>query len=173
MTLRDYLPTALVALVAGILIAIVLWGAGGCNHYATAWRATAAVKAAGNLADDSIASSVTAKHRECIAKHCGSDDPAKCKSPAEYRDCVGKAQAVGLAWMQVVRPAINSALQATVTGLTIAERVKLKPDFNWMDALKPAVCMLSKVAKEWSDYFGPNAQTVKTYLAVVEGVACD
>jgi len=161
---RGLVATLLIALLAGILYAVILLQ-GACNPRAAAWRTTAAVKAAGNVAAQALADEGDKQHRQCLSKHGPKTEG--------YANCIKDHYAAMLAWQNFVKPAINSALRATVDGLTIASKVKLKPDFDWKAALKPAACAILKIVSEWKHLFGKRAKTILGVLAGGEAFVCE
>lgn len=153
----------------GVLLLIVLMSIGalcwsGCNPYAVGWRAAAGVKSAGELAEDTLASTIRAKHAECVKKHGA--------QTYEYAECIKNYRLAAIYWIRYLRPSINAAIRATVTALTIAERVKGK-EANWVELLKPAVCALVGILQEWSPLIPPKIQErIRGLLALAKGVTC-
>lgn len=147
------------------LIALPFLALAGCpKPYDAGWRTVAAVQSAGNAADDALARVGRAKHEECSSKHA--------QGSTEYSDCVAKERTAITYWVNYVRPAINTALLATVSGLQVAEKVKTKPDYDWKEELKPAVCLLAKVLEQWAPLFGKYADTIKAFLGAAKGFSC-
>ena len=130
---------------AGILFAAAVLLSGalcslGCGHYDAAWRATASVRAAGEMTDTALAQAAGAKHRKCLAKF----GP----KTMGYASCIRSTKTALEQWTRHAKPAINSALIATATGLTIAEKTGSK-DYNWTSALRPAACGLARAVMQW------------------------
>jgi hypothetical protein len=159
--MNNKITTLLIAFAAGILLACV----SSCVHkYEAGWRSVAGVQSAGNLADDVLAKAAKAKHDDCFQKHG--------QGTYQYADCIDTYRRALVYWVTYVRRVINSALQATVTGLTIAENVKAKNNYDWKQDLWPAVCTLAKILEEWSPMFGKHTKKIQSYLNMAKGITC-
>ncbi len=151
-----------------IIIILALLLTASCNPYAAAWRTTGAVREAGTLVDKAIAEAAYAAQKRCVSKHG--------KDTGPYVDCVkgsGEWKALNQ-WRDKARPAINSALVATVTALTIAEHAKDKK-FSWqlfLEIVKPAACGIARAVEQWKGFFGSKAQAIMIGVQAVKGLVC-
>lgn len=159
-----------VALLVGILAVLTFMLLNGllsgcCNATCIAWRTTATVKDAATLTDTTIAGVAREKRASC-AKVSSVGTP-------RYTECITPTRDALHQWVTYARPAINSALVATVAALTIAERAKQTPK-DWLGLLKPAACALSRCTRAWGHLLPPSAQNTVLGVAAMVGYAtCD
>ena len=130
------------------------------------WRVVSAVRGAAELTDQAVAAAAVKEHNRCMAFHKGPG--------AGYKGCIEatKAYSALVNWRLYGKPTINSALIATVATLTIYENAKGKKP-KWLEVLKPAVCALSKVLKQWADLLGPSKGAVMAAVAAAGVFTCD
>ncbi len=112
----------------------------GCGHYDAGWRAAASLRAAGELTDTALAQAANAKHQACRKKYSA--------HTMGYARCIQSVVAGLDQWIHYARPAIDSALIATATGLAIAEKSG-KSGYKWTDSLKPGACAIVDVIRKW------------------------
>lgn len=138
----------------------------GCSPYAAAWRTTGAVQSAGNLTDRAIAAAARPELGKCNARH---GAKTKAAEACLYATTPGKALKQ---WVTIARPAVNSALIATVTSLQVAERAKNKK-LDWLAILRPAGCALAKIVEQFGHLLGPQRSAILVAVGVVKGVSCE
>jgi hypothetical protein len=139
--------------------------ASGCaGAFDRAWRTTDAVRLAGSTVDRALGAAAKEKHAVCVKQHGA--------RTAGYAQCIDGHRKMLKAWREVARPAVSSALVATVSALQIAERVGQKEPGNWLELVKPAVCALAKVVEQWGHLMGADRERVLGLLALVKGVTC-
>lgn len=151
-------------LLAGLLVYVALAPGSACSPYAAAWRTTAAVRNAGTLAANALATAALAKHDACTKSAAG--------DKAKYRACAGEHYRAAKAFRTYAVPAINTAVTVAVTSILLAERSK-KQGLDWLAILKPATCALAKAVQEFRHLIPADVRRqLDTYLALVKGVAC-
>ena len=133
--------------------------------YAAAWRTTEAVRQVGNQVDYSLGVVAQTKHLECVNAHG--------KQTAAYAACIDKHRRALDAWRRIARPAVNSALAATVAGIQLAERVKADKPLDWEALLRPAVCAIARVVEQWSYLMGSDKDRIMGLLRGLKGVTCN
>jgi len=144
---------------------IMLAPGGGCaSPYAVAWKTTAGVQAAGTHTDRALAAEAVKRQDKCKAEHG--------VKTAEFAGCYRAHRHALKTWRETVRPAVNTALLATVGALKVAEAAKRKLD--WLALLKPAVCALARAVTEWGHLLGEKWKSdVMAGVKLAEGVSCD
>lgn len=137
-----------------------------CNPRAALWRTAAGVRGAGTLTDGAIADAARAMHARCKP-----EGPPK--SPGRTQCIKGSREWRALTiWRGDVRPAINAALIATVTALTIAERVKgSKLDAaEVIKLLKAGGCGIVKILAQFPKLLAAKAPAIAVGVAAFKGV---
>ena len=159
--------TAGFIMLSGIAACLILaaFGTGCKGPYDGAWRTLDSVQKAKHLTAQQLAQFADAKHKGCVATH-------GAKS-AGYADCIKATREMLRTWQNVVRPAVNSAVNITATAVQIAERAKQDPKLNWLALLKPAICSLLRGAKSWGHYYADKGAAVLGALRAFEGVVCN
>jgi hypothetical protein len=147
---------------AAALLALALVAVGACSPYRVAWQSTAAVVQAQGVAAHALATWARAEHARCLAAHGAQSDA--------YAACVRLPREALRQWQDHARPAIRSAVAATVAALEIAERAKVKAD--WMTYLRPGACALLRVCRAWAHLWPDRGQAVLGALGWLEPVAC-
>ena len=148
------------------LCAALAVGLAACaGPYAAAWRTTEAVRQVGNQVDQSLGVVAQQKHLECVAAHG--------RKTAAYAACIDKHRRALDAWRRIARPAVNSALAATVAGIQLAERVKSDKPMDWEALLQPAVCALARVVEQWGHLMGNDKGRIMSLLRGLKGVTCN
>ncbi len=150
-------------LILGVLLMFclsVLMVESGCSPYKTSWRILSAVKAAGVTTSKILGNGAKAKHDQC-SKGRRPKDPA-------YAQCMGRWPEVIKYWTQVVKPALNTALDVAVTSLQIAERAKTKPDI--LGLIKIGVCALLKIPVQFKALLGARLIQVGAITKPLAGV---
>lgn len=153
----------LIAMVAACLI-IASFGTGCRGPYDAAWRSLDSIQKAKSLTAQQLAQVAKANHEKCLK--------ANGPKTEDYAHCVKDTRAMLSTWQKTVRPAVNSAVNITATAITIAERAKQDPKLKWITLLKPAVCALMRVAKDWGHYYADKGAAVLGALTAFEGVVC-
>ena len=164
--MRSFLEGAL-AITLGVLVALAVTS--GCKSVlGIAWKATYGVKQAGELASETIGALADKKHEACLGKY-----PSK---STEYTQCVGPMKRLLEKWRDIAKPAINSALAATVGALLIAERAGVDKALSLMNVwklIKPGICALAQVVEAWSGWIPQKtAKQLRTWLQLAKGVTC-
>ena len=150
--------------------ALSLWVALGvtlaacAGPYATAWRTTEAVRQVGNQVDNSLGIIAQKKHLECVNAHG--------RQTAGYASCIDKHRRAVDTWRRIARPAVNSALAATVGAIQLAERVKPDKPVDWAAVLQPAVCAISRAIEQWGHLMGNDKDRITSLLRGLKGVTC-
>ena len=163
--IREKINTSAIVLFSMVAAVYILACLGCANPYRVAWLTTSATVSARNATDDGIAETFG-----MVVKKCESEHGAK---TVAFKACVqgDKIYPVIVVWRTIARPTVNSAIQATITALTLAEKSKTQ-NLNWISYLLPAVCAVSKIVKEYSLLFPEKAKIVLKYLAMAEGFTC-
>ena len=157
------------AVAFALALGLAALGAGlaGCSSpFAAAWRTTEAVRQAGSATDRAFGEAAQRKHAECVAAHGPQTEG--------YARCIDKHRRALKAWRTVARPAVNSALAATVASIQLAERAKAtdhKPS-DWEPYLAPAICAVARAMSEWGDLLGKDKDQVLALLGAMKGVSC-
>ena len=133
--------------------------------YATAWRTTEGVRQVGNQVDRALGTVAMKKHAECVTAHGRQTDG--------YAKCIDKHRRAVDTWRRVARPAVNSALAATVGAIQLAERVDSDKPVDWADLLRPAVCALARAVEQWGHLMGSDKERIKSLLRGLKGVTCN
>lgn len=152
---------ALVYLIISLGIALI--GLGCAGRYDTAWRTTAAVREAGTLTDRALASAM--RHRLEICK----------RQPKTLQACIRDSRewAAVREWREWGVPALNSGIIGTVAALQIAERTGAE-HIDWIGALKPALCALARVLRQWAALLPAGAQTaISAAIAAAGHLSCE
>ena len=159
--IRGGLPALLAALVIVGLIRLLV----GCQPYEAAWRTTYAVREVGTLADRTIADVHKAKRLECIAA-------GKLPGTPELDVCLGDKGKALQAWRTYARPALDSALSATVAAIQIAEKAKAK-NLDWIGLLRPGLCAVARCLEAWGHLLPPaTLAALRVPLAAVQLATC-
>lgn len=132
------------------------------------WRAAAALREAGTLADRGFAAAHKARREACAKEH-------GVKTGA-FVECVGRSREreAMVKWRTVGRPAVNAGLISLVTSLTIYEQTKGRK-LKWADVvplLKPIACALSSIVAEFKALLGAKAAPVLAAAQGLKGVTC-
>jgi len=152
--------------VALMLCAALGAGLAACaGPYAVAWRTTEAVRQVGNQVDYSLGVIAQKKHLECVSAHG--------RQTAAYAACIDKHRRALDAWRRIARPAVNSALAATVAAIQIAERVKPDKPLEWETLLRPAVCAIARVVEQWGHLMGSDKDQITSLLRGLKGATCN
>jgi len=149
-------------LLVGALLALM---AACANPHAAAWRTSDVVRQAGNQVDRAFGTLARNQHKKCVEAH----GPRT----SGYAVCIDKHKKALDAWRKQARPAVNSALIATVSAIQIAEKVKQDKPVNWVSLLRPAVCAITKVIEQWGHLLGDEKQQLLSYLGAIKGVTCE
>jgi len=148
------------------LCAVLGAGFAACaGPYAAAWRTTEAVRQVGNQVDHSLGVVAQKKHIECVNAHG--------RQTEGYAKCIDKHRRALDTWRRVARPAVNSALAATVGAIQLAERVKSDKPVDWADLLRPAVCAIARAVEQWGHLMGSDKDRIKSLLRGLKGVTCN
>lgn len=164
--MRQRLQHRHLARIAGLALFVAL-GAGlaACaGPHAAAWRTTEAVRQVGNQVDRTLGVAAQKKHVECLSAHG--------RQTAGYARCIDKHRRAVDTWRRVARPAVNSALAATVAAIQIAERVKSDKPLDWETALRPAVCAITRAIEQWGHLMGSDKDRIKSLVRGLKGVTC-
>jgi len=137
----------------------LICGASCGNAYLTAYRGIATARATAASTEQALADVCDLKRRNCLEAH-GAATPG-------YNDCIVSCRKALVAWTQLTRPAINTALVAAVGSVATAEAIKGKAPL--LDILKPVACALSRGMTEWIAMLPASARA--TVEAITRGVA--
>ena len=152
------------ALMAAILVLVAIPANGCAGPFAAAWRTTEAVRQAGNHVDRALGAAATRKHAECVEVH-GPKTEA-------YAVCIAKHWKALKVWRERTRPAVNSALIATVSALQLAERAKSDEEVDWLATIGPAACAITKVVRQWGHLMGDERDRIMRAIGAIQGVTC-
>lgn len=148
------------------LCAALAAGLAACaGPYAAAWRTTEGVRQVGNQVDHALGTVAMKKHVECVNAHG--------RQTEGYAKCIDKHRRALDTWRRVARPAVNSALAATVAGIQLAERVDSDKPVDWESLLQPAVCALARVVEQWGHLMGSDKGRIMSLLRGLKGVTCN
>lgn len=159
----------LLAIALGALVALIAVAVPACKSaFGVAWKATYGVKQAGELASHTIGTIAREKHEKCLKAY-----PSR---STEYATCIGPTRKLLDKWIRIAKPAINSALSATVGALLIAEKAKAEKATNltqiW-SLIKPGLCALTEVVQSWAHLMPKaTAEKLRGYLSLAKGVTC-
>jgi len=157
---------SLARLAALALCAALAAGLAACaGPYAAAWRTTEGVRQVGNQVDHALGTVAMKKHVECVNAHGRQTDG--------YAKCIDKHRRALDTWRRVARPAVNSALAATVGAIQLAERVKSDKPMDWADLLRPAVCAITRAVEQWGHLMGNDKDRIMSLLRGLKGVTCN
>lgn len=147
-----------------IIWAIFATALHGCaNPYLTAYRTTATARATAETTRDALHDVCHLKRVGCLETH-GAGTPA-------YDACWAECRKAEMAWVDYVRPAINSGLLAALGAIQIAEATKVKPDV--MAILKPIACALAAGLRQWGHLLPPSIKAqAETIAGLVAGATC-
>jgi hypothetical protein len=156
----------LLSLTAAFLLGVLFLVCSSCaNPYRAAWVSTIAVTHARNAADDGIARVFRARMGVCAKEHGIQNrmfESCVVESP-EYK--------VAEAWKIAALPTINSAIRVTRSTLIAVEKARIK-NYKWTDALRPAVCAISRIVQEYRHLFPAEAKVALKYLGLISAVTC-
>jgi hypothetical protein len=149
-----------------ILAAIVVLGllSHGCgNAYLTAYRGIATARATAASTEQALADACQVKRVGCLETH-GPGTPA-------YGACIEPCRKGLDAWVRYTRPAINSALVASVGSVSTAEAIKGK--VSLLEVLRPVACAVSRTMVQWVHLLPTSSRaTVEAIARVAAGYVC-
>jgi hypothetical protein len=150
------------SLMALVVAAMILAWVPGCN-LTTGYRAVTVTVKVGNETGKAGAAACAVKRKTCVDRH-KEDVPA-------LQACLKPCHKALTAWTTIVRPAVNTATEATFAALETARQAK-KPGSTWVAKLRPGICALVAILQEWRSLLGDKAKTLLNLLGTVEDVAC-
>lgn len=148
--------------ICGLVAMFVLAGCSG-NPLAHGYRSVVVVAQARDSMSKAAAAYCKPLHEACVKKHGIETDG--------YKQCIERCEKMLGAWKLIALPAINSSLHATMGALETAYKTKQKKA-NWLEKIKPAVCALFKLAKEWKQYLGVEMEKILITLDFAEKIVC-
>ena len=151
--------------IVSILALLCIGGMVACNPYSVAWRTLDGVQQARALTAQQLASVARTKHEACLHTHGKATDG--------YRVCIEPTWDMLRHWQHEARPAIIAAVQITASSLQIAEKVKADKKVKWVKLISPALCALSRVVKLYSVYLPDGGDSIRSVVALAEGVTCN
>lgn len=142
-----------------VAIAVAAWTSCASN-LATGYSVLLHARNAGDTAAKILAEVGTAKRNECL------------KDKSTYKECIAATKAAAELWTKTIKPAYNTALEATWGILETARKAKEK-DAKWLETIKPGLCAFLKALDQWKAYLGETkAKEILDALGVVEGLLC-
>jgi hypothetical protein len=148
-------------LICGLVAMFVLAGCG--SKLAHGYRSVLVVCQARDSMSKAMSTYCKPIHDDCVLKHGINTD--------RYKQCIERCEKMLGAWKLIVLPVIESALHATMAVLETAYKAKDKKA-PWLEKLKPGVCALFKLAKEWKQYLGVELEKILITLDFVEKITC-
>lgn len=152
--LGSYLVMLLVVFVAGILCAVFLFSCTPKNE--AGWITLNSTMSAQDLFNDELEVKAQKQHVFCHAQH-GMGTPG-------YAECFNNYYGLVLAWRNIAKPAFTAELHRVEAKLTVAEHLRLKPEYNWRKDLKPVVCALRQLTEKAGDLLGTSKERILEVL---------
>jgi hypothetical protein len=157
--------TAGLTMLALVAAAMMIAGSQtGCANNAAGYRAVTVTVKVGNETGRTLAAVCRVRRLACVKKHTA-------VRTVELEECLRYCHRALDRWTKIVRPAINTATEATFAGLEIARQAR-KVDATWIAKLRPAVCALIRSVTQWRDLLGKKAEGLLGLLGSVEGFVC-
>jgi hypothetical protein len=145
---------------AGLVVLAVLHASCG-NPYLTAYRTLATARATAETTRDTLGQVCHLKRVKCLETH-GAGTPA-------YVMCWDDCRKAERAWVDYIRPAVNSGLLAGLGAIQTAEAVKGKVDIIAM--LKPIVCAIGAGVTQWGHLLPPSVKADLMMFASIAAAA--
>jgi hypothetical protein len=144
------------------VLAVLVLGCASCST-SQGYRAVLITRIAAAATGATITEACRIKRARCRAQYH--------LATSSGQACTKACRAATLQWTRHVRPALNTALASTQAALEAHRDGGERPD--WRAMLKPAVCALLTVSRQWWPIAGPRLAIVLAPLKALDGLACE
>ena len=130
-----------------LLILLSTFLAGCPSALQVGYRALLITRDVGDQASETLGKLAKDAHKKCLAESTIAGVGGPTTDLKKYAACIKKYQKTVKTWLDIVKPALNSAMSATWGALETARKAKSKPD--WIELLKPGFCALLQALEAW------------------------
>jgi hypothetical protein len=157
-----------------LIVGLTAFLAGCPSALQVGYRAMYIVRNAGDQASETLGKLAKEAHTKCLKDATVAGVAGPTVDVKKYGACIKKYQEAVKVWIDVVKPALNSALSATWGSLETARKVKDSGTKDWIALLKPGFCALLKALEAWekSDVMPKKGKEIIARLKGIKVFLC-